>query len=335
MRRLSDQSPAVAGQTVGRRFLSPLLSSRAIAFPELTYASPDHPKFKRWLIRRIEQASGRDDFAESYGIWRSQHWSSSPTPMADMLRLAGIKLAADGAPWPPRHLSDGPLVLIANHPFGIGDGIAIMALAEKLGRSMKILINTELMKVPEIRAYSLPVSFEETKEALKANMQTKKDAEAFLASGGLLVVFPGGGVATAESGFGKALELPWKTFTAKLVQSSKATVLPVFFHGQNGRMFHVASRISMTLRTSLLIREFRKLSGRTIRVSIGEPISSERLQAFEDRKSLLAFLQSQVFSIVVPEAKARRPRHSEPWAVRSRERLKRSARKLIRRPFGG
>ncbi|MEO0498609.1 MAG: lysophospholipid acyltransferase family protein [Pseudomonadota bacterium] len=331
MQGSSEQSTASARDNGARRLLSPFIGSRAVAFPELTYANPDHPKFKRWLIRRIEQASGRDDFAESYGVWRNEHWPVSNTPMADMLHLAGIKLSADGAQWPPKHLGDEPLVLIANHPFGIGDGIAIMALAEKLGRPMKILINTELMKVPEIRAYSLPVSFEETKEALKANMKTKRDAEAFLASGGLLVVFPGGGVATAESGFGRASELPWKTFTAKLVQSSKATVLPVFFHGQNGRMFHMASRVSMTLRTSLLIREFRKLSGRTIRVSIGEPISSERLSEFSDRKALLAYLQDRVFSIVKPDVPARRPRHTNSWAERSKARIKRRTRRLLKR----
>ncbi|MEO0637191.1 MAG: lysophospholipid acyltransferase family protein [Pseudomonadota bacterium] len=322
-------SPARIGGN-GRSFL---LGGRSkpVAFPELTYASPDHPRFKRWLIRRIEQASGRDDFADSYGRWRHEHWEKSDTPMADMLHLAGIRLQADGAQWPPTGLDHGPLVIIANHPFGIGDGIAIMALAEQLGRPMKILINTELLKVPEIRAYSLPVSFEETKDALKANMKTKRDAEAFLQAGGVLVVFPGGGVATAERGFGKATELPWKTFTAKLVQSSGATVLPLFFHGQNGRMFHMASRISMTLRTSLLIREFRKLSGRTIRVSIGEPIPRDRIEHFADRKSLLNFLQTQVFSIVAPEGRPRRPRHTEPWAVRSKASLKRRARRLARR----
>lgn len=87
----------------------------------------------------------------------------------------------------------------------------------------------------------------------------------------------------------------------------------------------------MTLRTSLLIREFRKLSGRTIRVSIGEPITSERLAAFADRKALLAHLQEQVFSIVKPDVRARRPKHTNTWAERSKARLKKRTRRLLKR----
>ena len=50
-------------------------------------------------------------------------------------------------------------------------------------------------------------------------------------------------------------------FPAKLIQAAKASVIPIYFEGQNGRLFHLASKVSMTLRISLLIREFRRLSG--------------------------------------------------------------------------
>src|SRR4029079_13310166 len=97
----------------------------------------------------------------------------------------------------------------------------------------------------------------------------------------------GAGVATAPHRFGPARDLPWKMFPARLVQEAKASVIPVHFSGQNGRQFHIVSgpmnmvdegsrlkrmvgQLSLTLRTSLLIREFIRLSGKSISLRIGE-----------------------------------------------------------------
>jgi putative hemolysin len=136
--------------------------------------------------------------------------------------------------WPPRNLPDGPLVIIANHPYGIGDGIAVLAMAEALGRPFRVLINNDLMKVPEIAPFALPISFDETREAMAINMATRQQAVELLKAGVTIVVFPAGGVATAPKGFGRAVDLPWKMFPARLVQAARASVIPVYFEGQCG-----------------------------------------------------------------------------------------------------
>ncbi len=187
------------------------------------------------------------------------------------------------------------MVIVANHPFGIGDGIASLALAEQLGRPFRVMINNELLKVPEMAPYSLPVSFEETREALTQNMAMRHEALKLLKEGVTIIIFPAGGVATARRGFGRAEDLPWKMFPAKLIQSAKANVLPIYFEGQNGPLFHFASRISLTLRLSLLIREFKRLSGTSIRARVGPVIPYRDLAATSDRKLLLMRLYEAVF----------------------------------------
>jgi len=149
--------------------------------------------------------------------------------------------------------------------------------------------------------YSLPVSFEETKEALALNMQTRHEALRLLKDGVTVVIFPAGGVATAKKGFGRAEDLPWKMFPAKLIQAARANVVPVYFEGQNGRLFHLASKISLTLRVSLLIREFRRLSGSTIQARVGRMIPWEELSSHADRKDLLARLFGAVFNMAPAE----------------------------------
>jgi putative hemolysin len=268
-------------------------------FNELSYANERNTRIKRWFIRSIEGLSGRDRYARLYDIWRSDIFGKSERVFGKMLDLIDIRMDVHGE-WPPRNMPDAPIVIVANHPFGIGDGIAVLALAEQLGRPFRVLINDELLKVPEMSEYSLPVSFEETREAMTINMQTRHEAVRLLKEGVTIIVFPAGGVATAKKGFGRAEDLPWKIFPAKLVQAARASVIPIYFEGQNGRLFHLASRVSLTLRISLLIREFRRLSGSTITSHIGDVISWETLSSGGDRKDLLSRLYSAVFSMAPP-----------------------------------
>lgn len=282
---------------------------KPVRFPELSYANPGDPRLKQWFIRKVEDLSGRDHFADLYEIWRERIVGRSPRVMGDMLDLIGIRLNIRGQAWPPARLPDTPLVLVANHPFGIGDGIAILSLAEQLGRPFKVMINNELLKVPEIRPYSLPISFEETREAMQQNLATRREAVRLLKQGVTIVVFPAGGVATAgKAGFGRAADLPWKLFPAKMIQSAGASVVPIYFEGQNTRLFHIASHVSLTARTSLLIREFRRLAGKTITAHIGEMVAAETLAAIRDRRQMTDYLFDAVFSMKpgrVPEPRQR------------------------------
>ncbi|MDL2407320.1 lysophospholipid acyltransferase family protein [Rhizobium calliandrae] len=274
-------------------------------FKELSYANERDTRIKRWLIRSIEGLSGRDRYARLYDIWRSDIVGKSERVFGKMLDLIDVRLTVKGD-WPLETIPDAPIVIVANHPFGIGDGIAILALAEQLGRPFKVLIHNELLKVPEMADYSLPVSFEETKEAMAMNMKTRHEAVRLLKEGTTIIVFPAGGVATAKKGFGRAEDLPWKIFPAKLIQAARASVLPVYFEGQNGRLFHLASRVSLTLRLSLLIREFRRLSGSTITAHVGRLMSWEALNEGNDRKDLLSKLYSAVFAMAPPKRALRK-----------------------------
>jgi putative hemolysin len=187
-----------------------------------------------------------------------------------------------------------------------------------------VMIASELLKIPEISPYSLPVDFSETKEALRNNIAVRHEAVRLLKEGVTIVIFPAGGVATAPKGFGAARDLPWKMFPARLVQDARASVVPMHFFGQNGRLFHLVSRpmglaahdhrlarmvgkLSLALRLSLLVREFARLSGRSIGVRIGETLIWERLEPLRDRKALLGVLHDSVFRLA-PSAAPRRRR---------------------------
>ena len=193
-------------------------------------------------MRAIEDLSGRRGLLPVYYRWRRDVAGKSPRMMGELLEMVDARIELNAPAWPPALPADAPLVIVANHPFGIGDGIALLALAEQLGRPYRILINSDFTRVPEIRPVALPIDFSGTPQATETNVTTRREARQLLRDGITIVVFPGGGVATAEQPFGKAEELPWKSFTARLVQLAQAAVLPVYFEGQNSALFHLVSR---------------------------------------------------------------------------------------------
>lgn len=290
---------------------------------ELSYVSPRDPAWKRWTMRGIENLSGRQRLLPIYHRWRDTIVGKSPRMMADLLNLIGTRLEVCTQPgrnaWPIKVPPELPLVILANHPFGIGDGICALALAEELERPYRILINSDFLKLPEIRPYALPIDFSTGGEAVETNLKSRADARALLKSGVTIVVFPAGGVATAECPTGIAEELPWKTFTARLIQQAEASVLPIYFEGQNSALFHLVSRYSLMLRLSLLVSEFRRFVGATIRVHVGAMVPFADLTLRTDRNALTAELYARVQQLApdaTPERLMQRPpaaRRRYPW----------------------
>jgi len=144
----------------------------------------------------------------------------------------------------------------------------------------------------------LPISFDDTKEAVALNLDTRKAALGYLGSGGAIGVFPGGTVSTAQRPFGQALDPTWRSFTARMIAKSQATVVPIYFEGANSRLFQIASHLHVTLRMALLIKEFRSRIDEPVRVVIGRPIPPDKLDAHRgDTKAMMDFLRKETYAL--------------------------------------
>jgi len=263
--------------------------------PRLSYVEPGHHWSKRALIDSLERLSGRGKLEKIYNEVKAEPFDLGNF-FARALELSAIETdftTGEVRDIPP----DGPLIFIGNHPYGLVDGMIMCQLAARTRGEFRILLHARLCQDPDLAPYFLPVDFEETKEALKANIATKRAALDTLRRGGTLVIFPGGGVATAPRGFGTAKELPWSTFVAKLIHQSRATVVPVFFHGQNSRLFHIASAVSETLRRALLLFEASNKLGKRFRVSVGQPIPYDDMEPLRSRADLTRYLQERIVAL--------------------------------------
>lgn len=286
---------------------------------ELSYVTAGDPAWKRWLMGAVEDLSGRRKILPAYTHWRQAVAPHSPTMWNDLLALVGTRLSITAdADW--TQAPQVPLVMIANHPFGIADGVAMLALAERLGRPYRILLHSDLTRIPELAKVGLPIDFSGTRSALQRNLKTRNEARALLSRGTTIIIFPAGGVATAEHPFGRAEELVWKQFVVRLIHQANACVLPVFFEGQNSPLFHLVSRFSTSLRLSLIVSEARRKIGRSIPVTVGRPLSIAEIDAARGNRSFLDELYVQVHrlgpaartgEVPLPRPAAERPQF--PW----------------------
>ncbi len=192
----------------------------------------------------------------------------------------------------------GPLILIANHPYGILDGLMMGHLLNQTRSDFKILANSVFSRAPELHNHILPISFEETKTALRLNLATRRSALDYLGQGGAIGVFPGGTVSTGAKPFSHPMDPDWRHFTARMIAKSDATVLPVYFDGHTSRMFQIASHLHATLRIGLLMKEFRKRVDTPVRIVIGKPLGRDKLQPLiTDAKAMMDFLRKATYEL--------------------------------------
>lgn len=263
---------------------------------DISYASSAASKGGRALIRILENVTGRlglirrangyqEEVARGRDFWEviTQRFG---------LSLDIVQGSLSNIP------ANGPVILVANHPYGILDGLMMGHVLSRARGDFRILANSVFRRAEELNRVILPISFDETKDALMMNLKTRNEALSYLDAGGAIGVFPGGTVSTAARPFGKPMDPGWRNFTAKMIAKSGATVVPVFFEGHNSRLFQLASHLHQTLRLALLIKEFKSRVDEPVKVVIGKPLSSKRLDEFRtDPKAMMDFLRQATYEL--------------------------------------
>ena len=230
------------------------LSSERYDRRRLSYANTFRNPVQKKIIQSIELLTGQLKLLrcvrkfERIGIPYGQPFWSQALKVLD-IKVETPEYQLERIP------KTGSLIITANHPHGLIDGMVLAELIGKIRTDYKILTRSLLTGVDQIDNFMIPVPFPHEEMALEKNLEMRKRAMAHLKDGGCIVVFPSGSVAASDSFWGPVIEREWNPFTAKLIQRSNAAVLPICFPGANSRSYQIANQISATLRQGLLIRE--------------------------------------------------------------------------------
>ena len=211
----------------------------------------------------------------------------------------------------------GPVVVVANHPFGMLDGAMLAVLLTRVRPDVKVMTNFLLRDVPELARHSIFVDpFQSDRaNAIDTNRRAVREALAWLRGGGMLAVFPAGEVSQWQFPQAEIADPRWNDTAVRLIRRTEATALPVYFCGRNRVGFHLLGMIHSRLRTGLPLEEFLQPEGRTVEVRVGSEIPSASVSAIVEDREATEYLRWRTYLL------ARRSRQEKSWSVAVRSKL--------------
>ena len=191
--------------------------------------------------------------------------------------------------------SDGPLVVVANHPFGGIEGIILAEVLLQIRPDIRILGNYLLTRIPALKSCIIPVDPFNPRKSARFNARGLKAAADWVGQGGALLTFPAGEVSHLWLPSVRVMDGPWSPHVAAIIKKARAKTLPVFIHGRNSILFNLMGTIHPRLRTMLLPREVINKKTSIIELTVGGPIQWRKLSDFESNDKAVEFLRFSTY----------------------------------------
>jgi putative hemolysin len=209
--------------------------------------------------------------------------------------------------------ANGPVVVVANHPYGMLDGAILTVLLTRVRPDVKVLTNFVLSDVPELQQHCIFVDPFHTDSSVESNRQALRQALSWLRQGGMLAIFPAGEVSQWQMPAVQIADPEWNDTAVRLIRKSGASALPVYFCGHNSVGFQLLGMIHPKLRTAFLLQEFLQQEGKTIEVRIGSVIAREVIANIAGDREATEYLRWRSYLL------ARRSKSEASWpaALRS------------------
>ncbi len=221
----------------------------------------------------------------------------------EALRALQISVSADAEEL--AHIpAEGPVVLVANHPFGMIEGVLLGYLVAQIRPDFKFLSNQMINMIPELREFNISVDVFGGPDAARFNMAPLRQTLRWLRDGHVLITFPAGEVAHLRLPRVSERESPWHPNMAGIIRHAKAPVLPLYIDGTNSPLFHAAGLVHPLLRTFLLPREMLNKQHQTIHINIGSCIAPARLATLPTDEEMIAYLQMRSHLLQQPRVTA-------------------------------
>ena len=284
-------------KTVGRAAAPSTEVNRKYDMRRLSYAGTFTNPVKVLTIRALEWLTAK---LKLLSMIRSFEKSGAPVGVAfwsKAVRHMGIRIDTP-ADEIARIPATGPVVVVANHPHGLVDGMIMAELVSRIRPDFRILTRSLLTGIPEIEEFMIPVPFPHEENSRELGLQMRNLTMAHLANKGVVILFPAGRVASSETWFGPAIEQEWNVFTHKMIAKSGAMIVPIHFTGQNSRAYQIANKLAATFRQGLLLYEIKRALFKPQRPYVGHPIPANELDKWKGNpRGFLAWLRKHTLAL--------------------------------------
>jgi putative hemolysin len=250
----------------------------------------------RTLLNPMEPAIQRlFSFDRLWDVYVAARLPGDPAGTVDrLLELIGITWSVD--PGELEHIPrTGPVLAVANHPFGLLEGAILAAVLLKRRPDVKILTNSLLAAAPELREFCIFVDPFGHKTAVGGNASALRDCLAWMSAGGLVATFPAGEVSHVDFRNAVFADPPWHAAIARVAQRAEASAVPIFFKGANSVAFQLAGAVHPILRTASLPREFLNKRGHCVDIRIGRAVSPSTLQSLGGAREAIEYLRCRTY----------------------------------------
>lgn len=183
----------------------------------------------------------------------------------------------------------GGAIVVANHPFGGFEGVAMAHQLLTIRTDVKVLTTEFLRRVPELQSLFIGVDNLSGSSARRRNGVALREAYRWVKDGGLLVIFPAGEVSHWRPSERAIIDPQWDSVAARIARKTDSPVIPAFFHGYNRMRFQIAGLLHPRLRTLMLAREFIAMRDRTLELNIGKAIPPARFHRLSDEEATVLF----------------------------------------------
>jgi putative hemolysin len=189
----------------------------------------------------------------------------------------------------------GPVVVVANHPFGGIEGIILGDLLLRVRADVKIMANYLLERIPEVRDHLIFVDPFGGKESTWKNLKGLRESIDWLKNGNLLGIFPAGEVSHWHLKKRSVTDPEWGEPVAGLIRKTRASVVPVYFQGRNSAWFHLLGLVHPMIRTAMLSHELLNKIGSRIEIKIGQTIPFKKFERFPTDREMIDYLRQRTY----------------------------------------
>lgn len=270
------------------------------------------------VLSRIADAPGLAGkvapVAKIRDLYRRVQQSPNGFRLENLLAQMRIELRVDPADCSRIPVS-GPVVVVANHPYGVLDGAILTVLLTRVRPDVKVLTNFLLDDVPELQKHCIFVDPFQTDRSVESNRKPLREALAWLQQGGVLAIFPSGEVSHWQMPAAQVSDPAWNDTAIRLIRRTRATAVPVYFCGHNGIGFQLLGMIHPKLRSVFLLQEFLQQEGKTVEVRVGSAIPADAIRSIEDDREAIEYLRSRTYLLT------RRTKQEFPFPFNLRMRL--------------